>query len=271
MASQSLTDGVTIGQLTPQTNWGDINGLAFLVQQFLNKVQTATLVRIEKCTNSGGLSPVGFVDVTPLVNQIDGQGLPTPHETIYNLPYFRIQGGANGIIIDPEVGDIGICVFASRDISKVKSTKAQANPGSRRMHSFSDGMYLGGVLNGVPSQYVQFSTAGIRIHSPTLVKLDAPDIQLVATTIEATASASVTITAPVVAINAATSATVTTPTFTVKGATVLEGTLSQTGGGAATLSGSLAVTGDITGQGTSLHTHTHSGVTTGTGNTGAPN
>lgn len=259
MASQSLTDGVTIGQLTPQTNWGDINGLAFLVQQFLNKVQTATLVRIEKCTNSGGLSPVGFVDVTPLVNQIDGQGLPTPHETIYNLPYFRLQGGSNGVIIDPEVGDIGICVFASRDISKVKSTKAQANPGSRRMHSFSDGMYLGGVLNGIPSQYVQFSAAGIRIHSPTLVKLDAPDIQIIAPTIEATAS---------------TSMTITTPTFIVNGATTLNGALSQgkgSAGGACEMQGPLTVVNDVTAQGTSTHTHTHSGVTTGTGNTGAPN
>jgi hypothetical protein len=37
------------------------------------------------------------------------------------------------------------------------------------------------------------------------------------------------------------------------------------------INGDLTVTGDVKGQGTSLHTHTHSGVQTGSGSTGAPN
>ena len=243
------------GSLAPQSTWGEFNNIAFMVQQALGKMQTSTLVRIESCTNSGGLSPVGYVDVTPMVNQLDGQGNPTPHVTIYNVPYFRLQGGANGIIIDPQKGDIGVCVFASRDISQVKTTKKQGNPGSHRQYSFSDGMYLGGMLNGTPTQYVQFSAAGIKIHSPTAVVLEAPDVQILAQTVE---------------INASTSATVTTPTFTVNGATVLNGTVSQSGGGAASFSGSMAVTGDVTAQGTSVHNHVHGGVQPGGGNTGAP-
>lgn len=250
MASPSSdANGIPSGQLKPQSTWGEFNNMAFMVQQALGKMQTATLVRIESCTNSGGLSPVGYVDVTPLVNQLDGQGNPTPHVTIYNLPYFRLQGGANGIIIDPQKGDIGVAVFASRDISHVKTTKKQGNPGSHRQYSFADGMYLGGMLNGTPTQYIQFSTAGIRIHSPTQVKLDAPDVLIQAQTVE---------------INASTSTTVTTPTFTVNGATVLNGTVSQTGGGSATFSG------DVTAQGTSVHNHRHSGVTAGGSQTGTP-
>ena len=256
MASQSPdANGVTSGQQKPQSTWGEFNNLAFMVQQALAKMQTATLVRIESCTNSGGLSPVGFVDVTPLVNQLDGQGNPTPHVTIYNLPYFRLQGGANGVIIDPEKGDIGVAVFASRDISQVKATRKQGNPGSHRQYSFADGMYLGGMLNGTPTQYIQFSAAGIRIHSPTAVVIEAPDVQILAQTVE---------------INASASATVTTPTFTVNGATVLNGTVSQAGGGAATFSGSMTVDGDVTAQGTSVHNHVHGGVQPGGGNTGAP-
>lgn len=243
------------GPLEPTSTWGEFNNIAFMVQQALGKMQTATLVRIEACTNSGGVSPVGLVDVTPMVNQLDGQGNPTPHVTIYNVPYFRLQGGANGVIIDPQKGDIGICVFASRDISTVKGTKKQGNPGSHRQYNFADGMYLGGVLNGAPTQYVQFSAAGIKIHSPTAIILEAPDIQLNAATVE---------------INGTTSTTITTPTFTVNGQTHLNGGLSQTGGAAATLSGSLAVTGDVTAQGTSVHTHKHGGVTTGAGQTGTP-
>lgn len=194
----SDANGIPSGQLKPSSTWGEFNNIAFMVHQALSKMQTATLVRVESCTNAGALSPVGFVDVTPLVNQLDGQGNPTPHVTIHNVPYLRLQGGANGIIMDPQKGDIGVCVFASRDISKIKATKKQGNPGSFRQYSFSDGMYLGGMLNGTPTQYVQFSAAGIKIHSPVAVVLDAPDIQLNAATVE---------------INGTTSTTVTTPTL----------------------------------------------------------
>lgn len=178
LALQSQDNAIPSGQQKPASTWGEFNNIMFAVQQAIAKMQTATLVRVESCTNAGGVSPVGFVDVTPLVNQLDSQGNPTPHITIHNLPYLRLQGGANGIIMDPQKGDIGVCVFASRDISKVKSTKKQANPGSFRQYSFADGMYLGGMLNGTPTQYVQFSTAGIKIYSPVAVVLEAPRVEL---------------------------------------------------------------------------------------------
>lgn len=167
------------GQLNPWSTWGDYNNIAFAIQQALNKLQTATLVRIEACTNDGDLSPFGFVDVTPLVNQIDGSTPPnsTPHITIFGLPYLRLQGGASGIIIDPQPGDIGVALFASRDISKVKSTQAQANPGSLRSYDFADGMYLGGMLNAAPSQYIQFNSDGITILSPENIILSGVTIK----------------------------------------------------------------------------------------------
>lgn len=253
MASPSSdANGIPSGQLKAASTWGEFNNMAFVVQQALGKMQTATLVRVESCSNAGALSPVGLVDVTPLVNQLDGQGNPTPHATIHNVPYLRMQGGANGVIMDPQKGDVGVCVFASRDISKIKATKKQGNPGSFRQYSFSDGMYLGGMLNGTPTQYVQFSATGIRIHSPSQVKLDAPDVLIEAQT---------------VVIAASTSTTVTTPVFTVNGATVLNGPLTQgtgSGGGAATMLGPLAVIADVTAQGTSVHNHTHTSTTPGT-------
>jgi hypothetical protein len=165
MGSQSLLNG----QLDPWSTWGRANQTAFIVQQLLQKIRTADLVKVVSCTNSGGISPFGFVNVSPLVNQLDSAGNQVPHTTLYNLPYMRIQGGSNAIILDPQAGDIGVAVFASRDISKVKSTQAQANPGSARQYDFSDGLYLGGMLNATPTQYIQFSeTSGINIVSPAI-------------------------------------------------------------------------------------------------------
>ena len=163
MASQSSANGVPSGSLQPPDTWGEYNQILFVVQQALSKMQTATLVRVISCTNQGGVSAVGSVNVVPMVNQIDAAGEPTPHVTIFNVPYLRAQGGANAVILDPQPGDIGICVFASRDISKIKATKQPGNPGSLRQYSFSDGLYMGGVLNGVPAQFVRFNSEGITI------------------------------------------------------------------------------------------------------------
>jgi len=234
----------------------DYNAMVFTISQLINKIDTMSLVRVTKVTNSGGVSPVGYINAQLLVNQLTGDGKGITSGTISNIPYLRMQGGSNAIILDPQVGDIGVCGFCSRDISTVKKTKDVSNPASRRKYNKADGLYFGGFLNGTPSQYVQFNASGITIHSPSSVILSAPDVQISSATLE---------------VNATSSATITTPTFTVNGATVLAGTLSQTGGGASTMSGSLTTTGAIVAQGTNVHTHTHSGVTTGSGNTGVPN
>lgn len=160
----------------------DLTAHSFLISQILAKIPGATLVLVQGVTNAGGVAPVGFVDVVPMVNQIDRAGNATPHGVVYGLPYVRIQGGANAVILDPQVGDIGIAIFASRDISAVKRTRKIANPGSRRRNSMSDGLYIGGCLNGTPAQYVAFSAAGITMASPTAILLSAPVVGIDATT-----------------------------------------------------------------------------------------
>jgi len=243
----------------PSTSGDEFTADHFMIWSILARVRTATLVKVVGVTNSGADVPAGYVDIQPLVNQIDGTGNAVPHAVVYKCPYFRLQGGANAIILDPQVGDIGLAAFADRDISSATATQAQANPGSRRMFSMADGLYIGGFLGQIPTQFVQFNTSGIEIVSPTAINMTAPDIKMSAQTVE---------------IIATTSTTVTTPTFTVNGNTMLNGTLAQgTGaaGGSATIQGPVTVVNNLTAQGTSVHTHTHGGVQTGGGNTGAPN
>lgn len=203
MTSQTIPGGF----MSPEVPMGEYNKMAFIINGLIGKMQTVTLVKVVSCTNSGGLSPVGFVDVVPMVNQIDAAGNPQPHSTIHNLPYMRVQGGTDAIIIDPKVGDIGLAAFASRDISKVKKTKAQANPGSFRKYDYADGLYIGGFLNGTPTQYIQFSSSGITINSPAQVRITAPSaiVDAATTTINATAAS----------INASGTANVTSPSISL--------------------------------------------------------
>jgi hypothetical protein len=187
------------GIQTPNSAASDFNAQSFMVWSILARVRTMQIVKVIGVTNSGGVSPVGFVDIMPLVNQTDGAGNATPHATIYHCPYFRLQGGANAIIIDPQVGDIGWAGFADRDISSVIANKGQANPGSSRKFDMADAVYFGGMLNGAPTQYIAFSSSGIAITSPTQINLSAPTIVLQATqTIGLTAGTQITNSAPAI-------------------------------------------------------------------------
>jgi hypothetical protein len=162
----------------PESFGSEYNAQAFIIQQLLAQMHTVTLVEVKAVTNSGSDSAVGFVDVLPLVNQIGGTGVAQLHGIISKCPYFRLQSGTNAIIIDPQVGDIGIAIFAERDISSVVANWAQANPGSGRRYDMSDCLYVGGGFNVTPTQYISFNGSGINIVSPVAVNVTAPDVNV---------------------------------------------------------------------------------------------
>ena len=217
--SQETNNGI-ITNLVPADYSSEIERLKAIINNSLSGLRTAMPVKIISVSNNGGLSPIGTVNVQPMVSMLDGSGNAWPHGIIYTVPYMRIQGGANGIILDPAIGDIGIATVCDRDISTVQNTGKVSIPGSLRKHDMSDMVYLMTIIGAAPTQYVQFNSTGINIVSPVAV----------------------TITAPAINTN---------------------GTWNHTG--------TLTATGDIIGAGTSLHTHTHKGVTTGSGNSGVPN
>lgn len=137
----------------------DYAQIHFVVKQLMRGQATAALVRV-LAVEPGGVGQTGSVDVQPLVHQVDGAGQAVPHGPQHSLPYFRLQGGVNAFICDPAEGDIGLAVYASRDISKVVNTRAPALPGSKRVQDMADGLYFGGFLNGTPENYIQFDTNG---------------------------------------------------------------------------------------------------------------
>lgn len=173
---------------TAQTSKSEYATFQFICQQLINKLATVLPVRVVSCTNDGALAPTGFVDVQPLVDQMGGDRQTVPHGTIFRVPYFRLFGGVNAVIMDPSPGDIGAALFCMRDISALKADPAAAlsrapspgaPPGSFRTYAWSDALYIGGFLNTVePEQYVRFSAGGIEVVSPTVITLRAPSIVL---------------------------------------------------------------------------------------------
>lgn len=176
-------------------NASEVSRLNYIIKTALSGLRTAMPVQVMSVTNNGGVSAIGYVGVQPLVSTLDGDGQVWDHATIYNVPYMRIQGGANGIILDPAIGDIGLAIVCDRDITAVKSAKKVSAPGSLRKNDMSDMVYLMTIIGAAPTQYVQFNSSGITITSPN----------------------NVTVNAPTAVVNASTNVTMNTPILKVSG------------------------------------------------------
>ncbi len=186
--------------LFSSTNPADVSGrypaLVKIIQALINRVATANLVTVISCTNDGGFSPIGTVTVQIMVNQVNPAGQPQEHGEIFDVPYYRLQGGTKAVILDPQPDDIGLAIFAMRDITNVKNSAQISNPASRRVYDYTDALYMGCYQGGTPISYVQFEDSGaINIVSPVEVKTTAPTIETDSTTTNVNASQNINETA----------------------------------------------------------------------------
>lgn len=241
------------GQQDFTTDASQYNATDFQMQQALRKINTAEPVRVVS-VQPGAVGPVGMVSVQPLVNLVTGTGDGMAQSTLYQLPYLRIQGGENAVIVDPKPGDMGLAVYAMRDTEGVKANRDgnPANPGSARTYSKGDGFYLGGFLNGQPKRYVMVDDTGITLDDGQGGKLELKGGKLTIT-----APAGIESTSPTEVHN--------TPALTMGG-----------DGAVATMNADMEINGTVTSTGDqvagsiSQMQHTHTGVQTGSGNTGKP-
>lgn len=212
---------------------GDINAQDFVLRQFLGRHAFITLGMVVKANGES-------VDIRPMVMSVAGDGSPVGHEVIRNVPVWRLQGGKSAVIMPPKAGDIGFIAICDRDISTLKATRQPAMPGSKRTHSLSDALYLGGVLNGAPVQFVEFADQQINVTSPWRITLNAPDI-------ESNATKRFAINSPEIFLNGPTEVS---QGFTAKGKSDLSG--------------------DATIGGIEFGDHVHGGVQSGGGKTNKP-
>lgn len=154
-----MADESGFSQQDPSDAATEYNAQTFVMRQLISEISTIKNVKVIAVNTAAKT-----VDVRPMVNQVDGNNRATPHGTIYGIPYGPWQFGKNAIIADPAVGDKGIMGCADRDISAVKATKDIAPPGSNRKYNAADGIYLGGLLNDDPDQWVKFTDTGIEVH-----------------------------------------------------------------------------------------------------------
>jgi hypothetical protein len=152
-------------------NFGGASEFKNVVQNLVSLINTGDLVEVIDVATSG-LAPVGFVSVKPLTLRTDADNNNIEQSIIHGVPYFRLQGGTNAIICDPQVGDIGWCGFCSRDISLVKRIRAMAATNVYRVSDISDAVFFGGWSNKTPTQYIMFNENGLNIKTTGNVNIN---------------------------------------------------------------------------------------------------
>jgi hypothetical protein len=157
-----MSDDIGYGNMGVRETASDQNVIAFAIAAILSRMCTVRIVRVQAVHANDGDEPQspGTVDVLPLVNMLDGNGNSTQHGTVHGMPWVRLQGGTSAVVADPKVDDIGLALISDRDISNVKSTKDQADPGSRRTFDLADGLYLGALFGAIPENFLLFKSAG---------------------------------------------------------------------------------------------------------------
>lgn len=236
-----MTNRYTIG---PHDLNSEANVQNFIMEKFLNSKAFITL-GIVKDVRPSDENEMCFIDAQPMIHDQDGSGNLLERGTVFNIPVWRLQSGASAVIMDPKVGDIGLMLCCDKDSRTVRDSLKPALPASGRNHSLGDAVYLGGLLNMTPIQYLRFKEDGIDIVSPLVVNVSAEMLSL-------NAESKIALNSPQIELN---------------------GNVSQGAGsnqGNVTFQGNLTAAGEITAKGIELSTHVHGGVELGDSTTKEP-
>lgn len=153
----------------------DAESLSYVFKRLLSG---AFFIELVEVTAVRGEAPNLVVDVMPLVTRTDPSGAMIPNSEAFNVPVFRLQRGNSAIIMNPVVGDIGMIAVCDRDNSVARANRKQSVPGSKRTHSKSDALYLGGFLNSAPTQFIEFADNKLIISAPYGILAETPEMHV---------------------------------------------------------------------------------------------
>lgn len=239
------------GVANAYANTSDFHKQSFAIDQKIKDVQTAWIGRVDSCTSSEEDSGAGYVYATPMVAQTDAQGNALEMVSVPQLKHSRVQAGVAALVIDPAEGDLGVFVSCKNDSTNIEQgTSEPVVPGSVRTHDMSDSVMVGTVCTQVPTVYItlrQDNTISVKAPAGYTLETDADIVQTAGGSVTMTAGGSVTINASSITLNGP---------VTVTDNLNVQGTAS--------------ISGNVTGDGVSLNSHTHGGVTGGSDHTGVP-
>lgn len=258
--------------------------------------------------NAAQMTVVVQPTIKAVIGLPDGTSESRALPLLLDCPVVFPCGGGFTLTFPLEAGDECLVVFASRCIDSWWQSGGVQEQAELRLHDLSDGFALVGVRsqprvlssinasgaelrNDAGTSVVRVEDDTITIQTTATITVEAPEVEVNANNVTVNAVDAATINCDTAMVNADTSLTVNAPLSTIEGNLVVEGTASvegllsfsaglsgSNGAGTSSITGDITIhgnltqdTGNLTSNGTNLHTHTHGGVQTGGGNTGAPN
>lgn len=155
----------------------DADSLLYNLESFLSGKHFIEIVMV---TAVYGEAPNLKVDFLPLVTRTTNTGAPIPNAQVYGASVFRLQRGSSAIIMNPVVGDIGIALYCDKDSDNARRDRISGSPNTTRCHSRIDALYLGGLLNQQPVQFIEFADSAINITSPNPVNVTCSKANIIA-------------------------------------------------------------------------------------------
>lgn len=224
---------------------GDLGGaLSFILRKMMMKMDGQLPARVVSYNRASNRATV-----QPLISMISTAGTRVGRAPIAAVPVLALGGGNFFINFPLGPGDLGWIEASDRDISLFLQSAQQASPNDGRLHSFESGRFIPDVLD----KFTFTPDAGAMIISSldgsTRIVMSEGKINLIA--------ADVQINSETLEINASTSVTVNTGAYNIN----------ATGIGTE-VTGTVVLPTNTTVAGVPFPTHSHSGVQTGSGDTG---
>jgi hypothetical protein len=88
------------------------------------------------------------VQVQILISLITTDGSVVPRPQVASLPVLLLGGGGLFLSFPINTGDLGWLIANDRDISNFLQTYAQSIPNTKRINSFSDGLFIPDIMRG---------------------------------------------------------------------------------------------------------------------------
>lgn len=212
------------------------------------------------------------VTVRPIIATVDTEDRVIQKETIAKVPVLNLGGGGFFINFNLPPGSLGWIKASDRDISLFLQSYQQERPNTLRMHNFSDSLFIPDTMTGytiddedAEAMVVQNLDGSVRI------SLNAERIKITSPRVESVTTGDFVITADNMTVTLQNDFTMTNAntTITDTGQTTINGATIMSDG--AIESPTSVTSPSVIADGKELVDHTHSGVRTGTSNSGPNN
>ncbi len=153
----------------------EYNALNFIITSIIKStVNTCYAVTVTKVDADNQK-----VTVKPLIAQIDADNNKIELPEIFEIPYFRYSAGNTAVRLNPVAGDIGVLIVFKSDSSNIKTgNNSQILPNSFLNYPLYSGIYIGGMLNNEPENYIEIKDDNITINANQKVVINCQNAEV---------------------------------------------------------------------------------------------